>query len=88
MWIHMGSMNSLDLPIYRLLDCAGEVVQATFHEPELQLVIFVKSKAFKIEEIVSRNKKKGHKNMALAQWLGWPEKFNPWLPENDINDVW
>lgn len=75
-----------DPPVYRLLDCGGETVKGTFYEPELQLVIIDKHKTFKIEKTLLR-KKFGRKNMVLVKWLGWPEKFNSWIPEKDIVNV-
>lgn len=64
-----------DSPVYRLSDCAGEVLKDTFYEPELQQVIIDKKKEFKIEKILAR-KKSGCKNMVFVKWLGWPEKLN------------
>ena len=75
-----------DPPVYRLLDCVGEAVKGTFYEPELQLLIIAKHKTFKIEKLLLR-KKFGRKNMVLVKWLGWPEKFNSWIPEKDIVNV-
>ena len=61
-------------------------MKGTFYERELQEVIIGKNKVFKIERILSRKRLCGKKQV-LVKWLGWPEKFNTWLPEKDIVDV-
>ena len=75
-----------DPPVYKLMDGVGETLKGTFYEEELQPVIIDKKKEFKIEKILAR-KKIRRKNMVLVKWLGWPEKFNSWIPEKDIVDV-
>lgn len=70
-------------PVYRLKDQAGDEIQGTFYEKELQLVFIDKNKSFKIEKVLDR-KKVGRKNHVLVKWLGWPDKFNSWIPEKDL----
>ncbi|MGL4878519.1 chromo domain-containing protein [Paraclostridium dentum] len=74
-------------PVYRLVDCAGEILQGTFYEKELQRVIVDKDKVFKIEKILDR-KKVGREKYVLVKWLGWPENFNSLIPEKDVIDLY
>ena len=46
----------------------------------------VKNKVFKIETILTR-KRPGSRNFIYVKWLGWPSKFNSWIPEKDVVDV-
>lgn len=75
-----------DPPVYKLTDCAGELLKGTFYEPELQKVIIGKNKMFKIEKIMDRKISRGKKQV-FVKWLGWPEKFNSWVSEKDITDA-
>jgi hypothetical protein len=42
--------------------------------------------SFKIEKIIKRKKINGTKDV-LVKWLGWPSKFNSWIPEKDVEDI-
>lgn len=72
-------------PVYKLQDTEGEPIQGTFYEKELQRVIVDKNKVFKIEKIIKKKKRAGIP-MVFVKWLGWNEKFNSWIPENQIID--
>ena len=72
--------------VYRLRDYAGEDIQGTFYEKELQRVVSGKSKTFKIEKILKTKKRRGVKYV-LVKWLGWPDKFSSWVCEKDISDI-
>ena len=72
-------------PVYRLQDTAGEDIQGTFYEQELQRVIIDEYKVYKIEKILKKKKLRGRK-MALVKWAGWGEKFNSWVPESQVID--
>ena len=72
--------------VYRLKDYADEAIRGTFYEQELQAVTATERKVYKIEEILAAKKRRGVK-YAYVKWLGWPEKFNSWIPEKDINSI-
>ena len=73
-------------PVYRLKDYDGDVIQGSFYEQELQKINVPREKTFKVEKILD-TKKQGKKTMVLVKWLGWPSKFNSWVPENDVVDI-
>lgn len=77
---------SRDPPVYKLSDSANDPVRGTFYEGELHKVIIGKNKTFKIESVLTRKKHHG-KNMVFVKWLGWPQKFNTWIPEKDMVPV-
>ena len=72
--------------VYRLKDFAEEAIKGTFYEKEIQRVRVGNNKVYKIEEILE-SRKRGGKKYVYVKWLGWPQKFNSWIPEDDISSV-
>ena len=72
------------LPIYRLKDYAGDAVEGTFYEPELQKIIFDKNKPFKVEKVL-KTKGKGKNKKYFVRWLHWPRKYDSWV--DNISDI-
>ena len=54
-------------------------MQGTFYEPELQKT---HQEVFRIEKII--RKKDGK---YLVKWMGYPESFNSWVDEKDIQKL-
>ena len=73
-------------PVYMLKDYDGDTLDGSFYETELQKIHVDKNKPFKMENILER-KKVGGRRMVLVKWLGWPSKFNSWIPEKDVIDI-
>ena len=69
---------------YRIKDWDGEPVKGSFYEKELQKI--KEPTTFKIEKIL-RRKTVGRKKMVYVKWLGYPDSFNQWIPEEDVVDV-
>lgn len=69
--------------IYKLQDFAGDPISGTFYRAELQKVRKQNDALWEIEETVKR-RGRGRKREVLVKWLGWPDKFNSWVPEKDI----
>ena len=71
------------IPVYELEDYGKDPVQGTFYELELQPVSLDPDQAFKIEKVIKtrgRGKKKEH----LVKWLNWPDKYNQWIPDEEL----
>ena len=66
------------IPVYRLTDYAGDVVEGTFYQPELQRVVFDKDQTFKVEKVL-KTKGKGKNKQYLVRWLHWPAKYDSWV---------
>ena len=73
-------------PVYRIKDYDGDVIVGTFYEQELLKIIVAKDKTFKVEAVLNEKVQKGRK-MCLVKWLGWPEKFNSWIPSEQVVDL-
>ncbi len=71
---------------YELEDLQNEEIKGSFYEPELVLVPpKVMNEAFRIEKIIE-TKGKGKNKQALVKYLGWPDKFNEWLPFDNVKN--
>lgn len=73
-------------PVYKIQDYDGEIIGGTFYEQELQKIIVSSDKSFKIEKILDK-KRRGKSVLVLVKWLGWPSKFNSWVPEKQVVDL-
>ena len=70
-------------PIYTLKDFAGERISGNFYQNELQLATHKKSDTFLIDEILKQKTSKG-KKYSLVSYLGWPKKYNEWIPNSSL----
>ena len=68
---------------YKLREFDGEKVKGTFYSQELQKVNLAGDDIFRIEKIVKR-RGKGKKKQLLVHWKGWPEKYNSWIPADQL----
>jgi hypothetical protein len=74
-----------NIPAYTLTDYANEPILGIFYEPELQRVFIDENTVYNIEKVIktrTRNKKKE----SLVRWVGWPPKFDTWIPSSDIQN--
>lgn len=74
------------IPVYEVQDMAGEVIDGTFYERELQKIIVPKNKVYKVEEILEM-KGSGKARKVLVKWEGYPAKFNSWISASAILDL-
>ena len=51
----------------------------SFYEQELQKTT---QEIFRIDEVILRDKKR-----ALVKWIGYPNKFNSWVPLNKLKNL-
>ena len=68
--------------VYKLRDVAGEKIKGTFYEEELQKIIVDPDKTYKIEAVLARKN-----NQVLVKYLGWPKKFNEWVPKSRLTKI-
>lgn len=87
-WFRVRARDRGPPPYYRLEDLEGEDVEGPFYEPELQKVTPEEQKTatFRVEKVLKRRTRDGQRE-ALVQYLGWPEKFNEWLPESQVQSL-
>lgn len=75
-----------NIPMYKLKDEKEEPVEGTFYQNELQAIQVSDDDEYLIEKVI-RRQKRGGRNMALVKFLGWPKKFNEWIPETQITKI-
>ena len=66
-------------PVYNILD-------GTFYEQELERVHKSETDYYRVEKVLRtrmRNKRKEY----FVKWLGYPEKFNSWVPAEHVKGV-
>ena len=71
---------------YKIADYGDEEILGTWYEPELQKVRV--GDTFKVEKILKKKRlKRDGSREYLVKWLGYPAKFNSWVPEKDIKSI-
>ena len=70
---------------YTIKDSAGEPIIGRFYEQELYSAEG-RQPDFKIEKVLRRRTVKD-KKMAFVKWLGYDNKFNSWIPAEDIKSI-
>ena len=70
--------------MYKLEDLDGEDVKGKFYEEELQKTDL---KDFSVIDKIIRKKKVNGKYEYLVKWDGYPEKFNSWISEEQLEQI-
>ena len=73
------------VPVYKLKDDAGEILDGTFYEPELQKII-KNDHVYRVEKILRKRKRKGIVEY-FVKWKRDPDKFNSWIAESNISKL-
>ena len=77
LFVITGRKMTQGIPVYTLKDYEGEEIVGSFYEKEL-VKAFI-SDVYKIEKVIRKKK-----NEALVRWLGWPSKYDTWIPLRDL----
>ena len=72
-----------DYAVYKLKDYAGDDIEGTFYEEELQKV--TPNEVYRIEKIIKTRKRKGLPKEYLVRWMRWPPKYDSWVSEKDMH---
>jgi len=94
-WFKIAARDPGPPPYYRLKEYKeeeGERIEGTFYEPELQLVTIEEQQRglFRVEKILKRREEiKGRRKVkeVLVKFRGWPEKYNEWIPEGNVQHL-
>jgi hypothetical protein len=76
----ISEIKHTDPTTYIIKDSAGDIIEGSFYEQELQKST---QEIFRIEKIIQKKKIKGVEHV-LVKWLGHSNKFNEWLPAKDL----
>ena len=69
--------------VYKLQDYQEETIDGYFYEQELSYVPNPEQIQFKIEKVLKYKTVKG-KKFGLVKWKGYSDKFNEWLPVDQL----
>lgn len=72
-----------NLSLYKVSDLQNEEIEGAFQDSEVQKVRKDSETKWKIEKVIKRQKRNGTKQV-LVRWLGYPKKFDSWIPVSDI----
>ena len=72
-------------PVYKLKDYDQEELSGTFYNEELQKVI-KEDDVYEVEKILKK-RGKGKNREVYVKWLGYPAKFNSWIPASEVKDI-
>ena len=70
-----------NLTTNKIKDQDNEPIKGIFYEQELQLI--VEPKTYRIEKVI-RKKKKGDRVLLYVKWKGYPNKFNSYVFQDEI----
>ena len=70
-------------PIYKLEDLKGEELNGIWYDSELSPYNETENSTYKVEKVLGKKTIKGQKYV-LVKYKGWPDKFNEWLPQQNI----
>ena len=71
--------------VYKLKDQADEALKGTFYPEELQKV--AEPDAYRIEKVIRKKKNTDGSVSYLVKWKGYPEKFNSFVSETDLQEL-
>lgn len=77
--------TKLPIPLYYLeSDDDNEIIIGGFYREELQLI---RGDTFKIDRVIKWRKKKDGTREALVKWKYYGNRWNSWVPENQITNI-
>ena len=71
--------------VYSLEDLKGESLSGIFYEDELSAFTESDETTYKVEQVLAKKTVKG-KKMLFVSYKGWPEKFNEWIPAENVTN--
>ena len=72
-------------PVYKLKDYDQEELSGTFYNEELQKII-KEDDVYEVEKILKK-RGKGKNSEVFVKWVGYPAKFNSWIPASQVRDI-
>ena len=77
---------------YQIKSWDNESIVGEFYKEELQKTVVTEddTEKYEVEEELERRTvgPKGHRRTeVLVKWLGWPKRFNTWIPESQLTDL-
>ena len=74
------------IPVYKVTDYDKDPIEGTFYQSELQKVNKDKDDLWRVDKVLKKRKRKGQEEWFVS-FMGWPKKFNMWLPKENIQAI-
>ena len=71
-------------PVYKLKDMKDEVIEGVCYPEELQFVPVVTAPILEVERVLRHRVSQGNKAESLVKFKGWPDKFNRWITNAEL----
>ena len=81
-----GGIPRYTLMTWKDKDGKRDLVEGDFYEGELQSVDIEHDPLFRIENVVREEVRNGQR-MSLVKYLGWPARYNLWIPSANVRDI-
>jgi len=70
--------------VYKLKDYANEDISGSWYDQEVQPI---KKNLYLVEKVLRKRKAASGEQELFVKWKGWPNKFNSWIKDTDIQDI-
>ena len=67
--------------VYKIKDLVDEEIEGSFYKEQLQKT---DQSIYRIERVIRKRRKGNGAQEALVKWAGYDDKFNSWMPTEDI----
>lgn len=74
-------------PVYELEDLNGELIDGIFYEEELSVIEKDLTNTEYIIDKILKTSGKGKKKKYFVSWVGYPSKFNSWIPASNLKKI-
>ena len=76
-----------DIPMYNLADLLESDIKGNFYQAELQTVDKSEDTLWNVEKIIHK-RRRNNRTEVLVKWTGYSDRFNSWVDEADVKNMW
>ena len=74
------------IPRYSITDYNKDPIEGTFYQSELQKVKKDRDDLWRVDTVLKKRTRKGKQELFVS-FMGWPKKFNMWLPAENVQAI-
>ena len=71
--------------MYSIKGWDNDPILGKFYDKELQKVSADSEIEYIIDDVI-REEMQGKRKGFIVKWKGWPDRYNSWVPEEDVKD--
>ena len=76
--------NTTQHRVYKLKDYANEDISGTWYDQEVHPIM---KNLYLVEKVLRKRKAVRGEQELFIKWKGWPNKFNSWIKDTDIQNI-